>query len=94
MPTFHPLRVAAIDDLTDDAVALTFDVPEHLADDYLFTARAAPVDPRADDEKRRSFSIFTAPSTRLTAGRRQEAARRRRSARACSAASGSATSST
>ena len=27
MPTFHSLRVAAIDPLTDDAVALTFEVP-------------------------------------------------------------------
>ena len=33
---FHPLRVAAIDELTDDAVAVTFDVPADLADDYAF----------------------------------------------------------
>ncbi len=30
MSTFHPLRVAAVDRLTDDAVALTFDVPPEL----------------------------------------------------------------
>src|SRR6476620_10987093 len=63
MPPFHTLRVAAIDDLTDDAGALTFDVPEHLADDYLFTA-GQHLSIRGPDEKRRSFSIFTAPSTR------------------------------
>ncbi|MGN6688159.1 MAG: 1,2-phenylacetyl-CoA epoxidase subunit PaaE [Actinomycetales bacterium] len=33
---FHELRVAAIDPLTDDAVAITFAVPEHLRADYDF----------------------------------------------------------
>jgi len=33
---FHPLRVAAVDALTDDAVGVTFDVPRDL--DYSFTA--------------------------------------------------------
>ena len=27
-PTFHPLRVEAVDRLTDDAVAVAFEVPE------------------------------------------------------------------
>ncbi len=34
---FHPLRVAEIDRLTDDSVAITFDVPEELRDAYRFT---------------------------------------------------------
>ena len=31
-PQFHPLRVASVERLTDDAVAVTFDVPEELAE--------------------------------------------------------------
>ncbi|MBB6173625.1 ring-1,2-phenylacetyl-CoA epoxidase subunit PaaE [Nocardiopsis mwathae] len=33
---FHPLTVAAVDRLTDDAVAVTFDVPEELAEEFRF----------------------------------------------------------
>jgi ring-1,2-phenylacetyl-CoA epoxidase subunit PaaE len=33
---FHPLRVAAVDRLTDDAVAVTFDVPPELQEAYAF----------------------------------------------------------
>lgn len=33
---FHPMRVAAVDQLTDDAVAVTFDVPPHLADQFRY----------------------------------------------------------
>ena len=33
---FHPLRVAAVERLCDDAVAVTFDVPRDLADRYAF----------------------------------------------------------
>lgn len=57
-PTFHPLRVARVRELTDDAVCLTFDVPDELRDAYRFvpgqhvTIRA----PRIDDE-RRNYSI-------------------------------------
>ena len=35
-PQFHPLRVASVEKLTDDAVAVTFDVPAELAEDYGF----------------------------------------------------------
>lgn len=35
--TFHALTVAAVERLTDDAVAVTFDVPADLADAYRFT---------------------------------------------------------
>ncbi|MFE9256441.1 1,2-phenylacetyl-CoA epoxidase subunit PaaE [Streptomyces sp. NPDC006879] len=34
---FHPLKVAAVDRLTDDAVALTFEVPPELREIYRFT---------------------------------------------------------
>ncbi|HJZ29236.1 MAG TPA: phenylacetic acid degradation protein, partial [Streptosporangiaceae bacterium] len=33
---FHPLRVASIERLTDDAVAITFDVPPELLDQFRF----------------------------------------------------------
>ena len=35
-PEFHPLRVAALEPLTDDAVAITFAVPPELAESYRF----------------------------------------------------------
>jgi ring-1,2-phenylacetyl-CoA epoxidase subunit PaaE len=35
-PAFHPLRVAAVERLTADAVAVTFEVPEELAEVYAF----------------------------------------------------------
>ncbi len=56
---FHPLRVAAVERLCDDAVAVTFDVPEHLREAYAFrpgqylTLRQRTV----DGEERRSYSI-------------------------------------
>lgn len=59
---FHPLRVSAIDQLTEDSVALTFEVPEDLRDDYAFEA-GQHLSIRAGDEIRRSYSICTAPSS-------------------------------
>ena len=56
---FHRLAVGDIEWLTDDAVAITFDVPTELADDYAFlpgqhvTVRA----PQLGDEVRRNYSI-------------------------------------
>ena len=44
--TFHALRVAAIDELTDDAVALTFDVPAGAGRRLRLHARSAPQHPR------------------------------------------------
>ncbi|MFC0358769.1 MULTISPECIES: 1,2-phenylacetyl-CoA epoxidase subunit PaaE [Kytococcus] len=34
--TFHPLRVARVERLTDTSVAITFDVPDELAEDFAF----------------------------------------------------------
>ena len=60
--TFHALRVAAIDELTDDAVALTFDVPLALAEDFRF-AHGQHLSIRGGDDVRRSYSICTPPSS-------------------------------
>jgi ring-1,2-phenylacetyl-CoA epoxidase subunit PaaE len=58
----HPLRVSAIDELTEDAVAITFEVPPELRDDYAFV-HGQHVSVRGADDVRRSFSICTPPST-------------------------------
>ena len=60
--TFHSLRVAAIDELTDDAVALTFEVPPALAAEFAFTP-GQHLNIRGGDDVRRSYSICTAPSS-------------------------------
>jgi ring-1,2-phenylacetyl-CoA epoxidase subunit PaaE len=56
---FHPLRVAAIDPLTDDAVAITFDVPAELREDYAFTQgqHLTIRTELAGDDVRRNYSI-------------------------------------
>ena len=51
---FHRLRVADVERLTDDAVAVTFDVPVELADEYRF---------RAGQHVRRSYSICAPASS-------------------------------
>ncbi|UDM01009.1 2Fe-2S iron-sulfur cluster-binding protein [Streptomyces longhuiensis] len=59
MARFHQLRVAAVDRLTDDSVALTFEVPETLREEF----RHAPGQhlalrrPADDGEIRRTYSI-------------------------------------
>ncbi len=58
----HRLRVAAVDELTDDAVAITFDVPDELRDDYAFR-HGQHLSIRGGDDVRRSFSICTPPSS-------------------------------
>jgi ring-1,2-phenylacetyl-CoA epoxidase subunit PaaE len=60
--TFHSLRVAAIDELTDDAVALTFEVPPSLRDDFVF-AHGQHLSIRSSDDVRRSYSICSPPSS-------------------------------
>ena len=60
--TLHPLRVSAVDRLTDDAVAIEFAVPAELADDYRFThgQHVSLRSLEAGDDLRRSYSICTA----------------------------------
>jgi ring-1,2-phenylacetyl-CoA epoxidase subunit PaaE len=56
---FHPLTVARVDQLTDDAVAVTFEVPDELAEDYRFAPGQALTLRRVDGDRdeRRSYSI-------------------------------------
>jgi ring-1,2-phenylacetyl-CoA epoxidase subunit PaaE len=61
-PQFHPLRVASVEQLTDDSVAISFAVPPELADDYRFV-HGQHLTIRGDDGERRSFSICTTPSS-------------------------------
>src|SRR3954453_7358907 len=61
---FHPLRVAEVERLTDEAVAITFAVPEELRADYAFRAgQHLTVRTEIDGvEVRRNYSIC-APAT-------------------------------
>ncbi|MDT0275206.1 1,2-phenylacetyl-CoA epoxidase subunit PaaE [Blastococcus goldschmidtiae] len=58
-PQFHPLTVAKVEKLTDDAVAVTFDVPDDLVEDYRFKPGQALTLRRVvgDRDERRSYSI-------------------------------------
>ena len=60
--TFHSLRVAAIDELTDDAVALTFEVPPSLASEFTFLP-GQHLSIRGGDDVRRSYSLCSSPSS-------------------------------
>ena len=57
--TFHELRVASVERLTDDAAAITFAVPDHLRDDYDFAPGQSLTLRRTIDgqEHRRSYSV-------------------------------------
>ncbi len=72
-PVFHPLTVAAVDRLTDDAAAITFDVPADLADDYAFAAGQSLTLRRMIDgqEHRRSYSICSPAGERPRIGVRE-----------------------
>ncbi|MEV6906651.1 1,2-phenylacetyl-CoA epoxidase subunit PaaE [Amycolatopsis sp. NPDC051071] len=56
---FHPLKVSDVQRLCDDAVAVTFDVPEDLADTFRFKAGQSLTLRREVDgrDERRSYSI-------------------------------------
>jgi ring-1,2-phenylacetyl-CoA epoxidase subunit PaaE len=58
-PQFHALTVARVEKLTDDAVAVTFDVPDDLVEDYRFKPGQALTLRRTegDRDERRSYSI-------------------------------------
>lgn len=63
---FHPLTVAEVRPETDDAVRVTFDVPEHLRDSFVHVPGQHVV-LRADiggEDVRRSYSICSAPDGR------------------------------
>ena len=56
---FHLLKVANLDRITDDAVAITFEVPEHLRNEYSFLPgqHLAVRSTIAGDDVRRNYSI-------------------------------------
>ncbi|HET6653386.1 MAG TPA: 1,2-phenylacetyl-CoA epoxidase subunit PaaE [Nocardioides sp.] len=62
---FHPLTIASIEPVTDDSVAITFDVPDDLRDDYAYshgqhlTIRTE----LAGDDVRRNYSICSPVSS-------------------------------
>ena len=59
---FHPLTVVAVEPLTDDSVAVTFDVPEELREHFDFAAGQSLTLRRMIDgrEHRRTYSICAA----------------------------------
>ncbi len=65
-PVFHALPVAAVDRLTDDAIALTFAVPEDLREAYAFRAgqhlTVRRIEPSTGEDVRRSYSICSTPA--------------------------------
>jgi ring-1,2-phenylacetyl-CoA epoxidase subunit PaaE len=69
-PRFHPLRVADVERLTDEAVAVTFEVPEDLRDEYAYrpgqhlTLRARI----GGEDVRQSYSICQ-PASAAASGR-------------------------
>ena len=58
-PTFHALRIAALEPLCEDAVAVTFEVPDALAEAYAFRpGQALTLRLREDGaDERRSYSL-------------------------------------
>jgi ring-1,2-phenylacetyl-CoA epoxidase subunit PaaE len=73
--TFAPLRVAAVDRLCDDAVAVTFDVPHALRDTFRFRpGQSLTVRRRVNGhEERRSYSICAPAGARPRIGVREVA---------------------
>jgi ring-1,2-phenylacetyl-CoA epoxidase subunit PaaE len=72
-PAFHVLTVADVERLTDDAVAVTFDVPAELRGAYAFEAGQSLTLRRTVDgvEERRSYSICAPVGARPRVGVRQ-----------------------
>ncbi|HEX2075540.1 MAG TPA: 1,2-phenylacetyl-CoA epoxidase subunit PaaE [Geodermatophilus sp.] len=72
-PQFARLRVARVERLTDDAVAVTFDVPEHLAADFAFRPGQSLTLRRRDGgrDERRDYSICAPAGAPLRIGVRE-----------------------
>jgi len=70
-PQFHPLTVSTVDQLTDDAVAVEFVVPEELRDLFAFRAGQHLTVRRVTDaeDARRSYSICSTPAELDASGR-------------------------
>jgi ring-1,2-phenylacetyl-CoA epoxidase subunit PaaE len=72
-PTFHPLRVADVQRLCPDAVAVTFEVPAELAAEYAFAPGQSVTLRRTVDgrEERRSYSVCAPAGQPLRIGVRE-----------------------
>jgi ring-1,2-phenylacetyl-CoA epoxidase subunit PaaE len=68
---FYPLTVAAVEPLTDDSAAITFDVPPDLAGAFAFRPGQSLTVRRG--EQRRSYSICVPPGRRPRIGVREVA---------------------
>ena len=70
---FRQLRVARVDRLTDDAAAVTFDVPSEFAGDYTFQPGQSLTLRRTDDgrDERRDYSICAPAGDKLRIGVRE-----------------------
>lgn len=70
---FRPLRVVRVDRLTDDAAAVTFDVPSEFAGDYAFQPGQSLTLRRTDDgrDERRDYSICAPAGDPLRIGVRE-----------------------
>jgi ring-1,2-phenylacetyl-CoA epoxidase subunit PaaE len=70
---FHTLTVADIEELTADAVAVTFDVPDDLAEEFAFTPGQSLTLRRVVDgvEQRRQYSISAPAGARPRVGVRE-----------------------
>lgn len=70
---FHALTVAAVEPLTDDAAAVTFDVPDPLVEEFAFAAGQSLTLRRVVDgrEQRRSYSICAPVGARPRIGVRE-----------------------
>lgn len=62
--SFHPLRIAAVEPLTDDAVAISLDVPDPLVDVFDFIpGQHVTIREEIDgDDVRRTYSLCAPPS--------------------------------
>jgi ring-1,2-phenylacetyl-CoA epoxidase subunit PaaE len=70
---FRPLQVARVDRLTDDAAAVTFDVPADAAPEYVFQPGQSLTLRRTDDgrDERRDYSICAPAGAALRIGVRE-----------------------
>jgi ring-1,2-phenylacetyl-CoA epoxidase subunit PaaE len=70
-PVFHELRVGAVEQLTDEAVAVTFEVPDELRGTFAFQAGQHLTVRRIMDgvDVRRSYSICSTPAELARSGR-------------------------
>jgi ring-1,2-phenylacetyl-CoA epoxidase subunit PaaE len=73
MAAFHTLTVAEVEELTDDAVAVTFDVPADLVDAYAFVPGQSLTLRRQVDgrDERRQYSICAPAGERPRVGVRE-----------------------